>query len=125
MSSEALIDPAAIRAFDERAGYELVSYREVALPVFLLSIDVLVLDERPLPPIQEFVLGTVETGLDQVASIAGLLGIDESVVVSSASDLQMDDSVFLSSGPDGRHRLELTHKGRDTLETLRSVRQDF
>ena len=97
-----------------RPGYQLVSYREVALPLLKIDLDLLVLEKKQLPPIQEFVLRAVERGLTDTAGIAGLLGIDGSIVRTAAAQLISEDNlVFAGRGAgDRRHRLKTTEKGR-------------
>ena len=51
-----------------RSGYQLVSYREVALPLFKVDLELLVLEKKKLPPIQEYVLRAVERGLTDTAA---------------------------------------------------------
>src|SRR4051794_37798852 len=58
-------------------GYDLVSYREVALPLFRVELEVLVLEEKPIPPIQEFVLRAVGADMPDISTIAGVLGLEE------------------------------------------------
>lgn len=118
-----MIDPAVIRRHDARPGFDLVSYREVALPLFAVKLDVLVLDEKPLPPIQEFVLRAVDVGLTDVVAISGLLGIEERVTVKAAAELTHSDDVVLSGGrdEDRSHRLTLTQKGSETLVASKVV----
>jgi hypothetical protein len=81
-----------------------------------------VLDEKPLPPIQEFVLRSMDAGLSDVASISGVLGIDEPVVTRAAAELMHTDDVVLSGGTeDRRHRLILTPKGIETLNVAKVI----
>jgi len=106
------------RRFADRPGFELVSYREVALPLFQVSVEVLVLEEKPIPPIQEFVLRAVASGLTNVESIGGLLGIQQPVVTRAAAALMHSDDLVLAGGSeeDRRHRLTITRKGTETVE---------
>lgn len=100
-----------------RAGSSLVSYRAVALPLFRIECDLLVLDSKEVPPIQEFVLRAVELGLTELPDVAGLLGIDESVVRGAAAELLRSDAMILSPSPSsGRHALRLTSKGKQAAQ---------
>lgn len=105
------------RRFSDRPGFDLVSYREVALPLFQVSLEVLVLEEKPVPPIEEFVLRAVSVGLSDVDSIGGLLGIQAPVVTRAAASLMHSDDLVLAGGgeDDRRHRLTLTAKGKETV----------
>ncbi len=99
-----------------RSGYQLVSYREVALPLFKVDLELLVLEKKQIPPIQEYVLRAVNAGLTDTADIAGLLGIDESIVRTASALLLSSDNLVLAGGGSGdrAHRLTLTNKGRTT-----------
>jgi hypothetical protein len=106
----------ARRLAGARSGYQLVSYREVALPLFKVDLELLVLEKKDLPPIQEYVLRAVGEGLSGTTEIAGLLGIEESIVRTTAATLLSSDNLVLAGGADGdrTHRLALTTKGRNT-----------
>lgn len=106
-----------------RSGYRLISYREVALPLFKIDLELLVLERKALPPIQEYVLRSVESGLVQLTDVAGLLGVDESVVRSAAADLLAADCLILTAAGehDRTHRLALTRKGQRTAAEAASV----
>jgi hypothetical protein len=106
-----------------RSGYQLISYREVALPLFKVDLELLVLEKKPLPPIQEYVLRAVDEGLSGTAAIAGLLGIEESIVRTTAAVLLSSDNLVLAGGADGdrTHRLRLTTKGRSTAADAAQV----
>lgn len=99
-----------------RSGYQLVSYREIALPLFKVELELLILEKKQLPPIEEYVLRAVSQGLTDTADIAGLLGIEESIVRTTTAALLSTDNLKLGGGPDGdrAHRLKLTSKGCDT-----------
>jgi hypothetical protein len=113
----------ARRLAGARSGYQLVSYREVALPLFKVDLEMLVLEKKDLPPIQEYVLPAVAEGLSGTSEIAGLLGIEESIVRTAAATLLSSDNLVLAGGADGdrAHRLTLTTKGRNTAADAAQV----
>jgi hypothetical protein len=103
----------ARRLAHARSGAALVAYREVALPLFRIDCELLVLESKDVPPIQEFVLRTVNAGLCEPTDIAGLLGIDEDVVLRAAAELLHIDALVLAPDDESRtNRLRLTRKGR-------------
>lgn len=105
-----------------RTGHQLVSYREVALPLFRVECELLVMDSKPLPPVHEFVLRAVASGLDELPSLAGFLGIDRPLATTAAADLLGAGDLVLSGGADGpEHRLALTAKGRQTAQHAAQV----
>jgi len=115
-------DEVARRYAHARTGYELVSYREVALPLFRVDCDMLILEEKPVPPIQEYVLRAVALGMDDLQAVSGLLGVQEPVARATAAELLRTDNLLLEGGADSaRHRLALTAKGRQTAEAAAQV----
>lgn len=106
-----------------RPGYRLVSYREVALPLFKIDLELLVLERKDLPPLQEYVLRAVELGLTGLEEIAGLLGLEEEVVRDATAELLRADALVLAGAheEDRRHRLALTTKGRRAAAEAASV----
>lgn len=115
--------PEAARKYAHaRTGHQLVSYREVALPLFRVECELLVMDSKPLSPVHEFVLRAVASGLDELASIAGFLGIDRPLATAATADLLGAGDLALSGGADGpEHRLALTAKGRQTAQQAAQV----
>jgi PLD-like domain len=111
------------RLHGKRPGFQLISYRDVALPVFKVRLKCLFLEEKAIPPIQEFVLRCVDDQLDDVETIAGFLGVRQGAVREAAVDLmRSDDLVLEGQMPDQRaHRLMLTSKGRETLKEAKTI----
>ncbi len=107
----------------QRSDLELVSYREVALPVFKVELDLLVLESKALPPIQEYVLRAADLGLGSVEQIAGLLGISEQIVQEAAAELVFSDNLVLIGGfqPGESRGLKLTEKGARTAAEASQV----
>jgi hypothetical protein len=99
-----------------RPGYDLVAYREVALPLFRIDVETLVLEEKRIPAIEEFVLRAVEAGLDDLDQVAGLLGVDRLLVRGAAAELMGSGNLVLGAGDAGRHVLKLTAKGTKSAE---------
>jgi hypothetical protein len=121
MTSESAEDVAR-RLAGARTGYQLVAYREVALPLFRVELELLVLDRKQLPPIQEYVLRAIAAGFVDTADIAGFLGIEETVVRGAAAELLATDDLVLAGDRLNRHhRLQLTGKGRRTVSEAERV----
>ena len=112
----------ARRLAGARSGYQLVSYREVALPLFKVDLELLVLEKKDLPPIQEYVLRAVGEGLSGTAEIAGLLGIEESIVRTTAATLLSSDNLVLAGGADGDRTHRLTPPPRAAIPRPRRHR---
>lgn len=105
----------------QRPGYELVSYREVALPLFRCEVSAMVAELKPIAPVQEFVLRAIAGGLRRHDEIAGLLGLEEDIARGAVVQLMRDDEVALleeAPGPSNGHGLALTAKGRRTAAEM-------
>lgn len=107
----------------QRPGYELVSYREVALPLFRCELSAMVAELKPIAPVHEFVLRAASGGLRRHDEIAGVLGVDEDIARGAAVQLMRDDDLVLLGGTDGAAGragggLALTAKGRRTVSEL-------
>ena len=101
--------------FDNRPGYRLVAYGSVGLPVFRLTTIGLCVDRKELDPIQEFVLRGVAAGIESAGQIAGLLGLEKSVVESCLSELIRTECVRVpAASSTSRRKIELTAKGKQT-----------
>jgi hypothetical protein len=89
-----------VRRNEEMAGFELVDYAEIALPVWQLSLEAVSIAHQRLPPTREFVLRAIETGLSK-EEVAGFLGLDASTVDGALAQLATDRLVQLDA--DGAH----------------------
>lgn len=106
----------ARRYAHRRPGFTLISYREVALPLWRLNLRVLTLARRPLPPIQEFCLRALDAGLRSTSRIASFLGLDERVVIGALATLLSDDLIVgLAPDPEREAAYALTEKGRQIV----------
>lgn len=106
------------RQFDDRPGFKLVDYEEVGLPIYRITSTVLTLQPKSYSPIEEFVLRAVEAGLDEIGTVSGFLGINNTIVEATASILIKDDELIAE--PDGR--LRLTRKSQQMLAGERHIR---
>ncbi len=113
------MDSAAIakRFAQARAGMELVTYRDVAIPVYVIQVRVLVMESQEIPATQEFVLRAVEKGVRTPDDVAALLGLDAEVAKRSIVHLLQSDDLFVGPAWEGDRiqALSLSSKGRQTL----------
>lgn len=105
-----------VRRFSKRPGFKLVSYQEVGLPVWKLFLRILVLAHREIPPVEEFVLRSVQAGVRQLKDVNGLLGLEERVTLSAAAALVGND--FLTSIPANETTFSLTPRGTHALSEM-------
>ena len=90
-----MTSPAAVarRFAGYRPGFELVHYEEVGLPYYRLVLDALVQQRKPIGPIEEFLLRSVEAGLDRIDDITGLLGVERALLERAVVALNQQDHI--------------------------------
>lgn len=103
-------DEIAKRYAFSREGFQLVGYEEVGLPVYRLTLRVLTQVQKPIPPIEEFVMKSLNAGLDTLDQLSHFLGLHERTLKHAMTNLMRSEDVFLS----GQHP-QLTLKGQNTL----------
>lgn len=110
------------RRYDNRAGYDLVSWREVGLPVYKITLHALVQEHKPIQPIEEFVLKTIKTGFTSETEIGGLLGLEFTLVREAMIKLRTGEDIDLIA-PDSASKQvwKLTKKGEGTLGSLKNI----
>lgn len=100
-----------------RAGYDLIGYAQVGLPVYELNVQAYTLAYKRISPLDEFALKSINAGLSTIEEICGFLGLHRNVVRGVLSELIRTDDVALSGSVDQpRQSLKLTPKGKHTLE---------
>ena len=100
--------------FDNRAGYKLIAYGSVGLPLYRLTAVALCLAKKNLDPIEEFILRSVLVGTDCLEDVAGLLGLEPSVIESCMVELIRKECLrVLPADTADRRQVELTTKGSD------------
>lgn len=103
------------RRYENLPGYELLDYAEAAVPLWQLNVEAVSVIRRGLQPIKEFVLRSLEAGVD-AGDLPGFLGLDESIVKGALLDLIGDK--FASSIEGQTSVTELGMKAlRDGLST--------
>ncbi|MDC8785984.1 phospholipase D-like domain-containing protein [Roseateles koreensis] len=119
MSLESVLEVAA-RA---RSGYDLVSFKEAGLPVFVLRLRILVLERKPISPIDEAVLRAVRAGLTAPASIYEFLGLPKAVLTPVLVALNTTELINYSRGAgDSDAKVTLSTKGRNALAEASTIK---
>lgn len=77
-----------------RPGYRLLELVDAAIPIFLVKADVLMIERRPIGPLEEFALKSIDHGFVTPTEIAGVLGLDPDLVVETLSGLMREDLVM-------------------------------
>ncbi len=83
-----------------RPGYRLLEVTDIGIPVYLVRADVLLIERRPVGPLEEFVMKAIDHGFNTVTEIGGVLGLDDGLVVDTLVSLQRSDlAVLVPQGP--------------------------
>jgi hypothetical protein len=111
-----------LRCYDNRLGFDLVSCQEVGLPVYKITVDVLTQIRKPIPPIEEFVLKTIDAGLSSEEEIAGFLGLELSTTREAMVNLRMSEDIDLIAPDASQLQIwKLTKKGEVTLRQAKII----
>ena len=98
-----------------RPGSRLLEIVPCAIPIFLVKADVLLIERRPVGPVEEFVLKAIDQGFVVPAEISGILGLEEELIIETLVGLQREDLVFqVVRG--GMREMRLTTRGAEILE---------
>lgn len=119
MSLEQILEQTA----HARPGYDLVSFKEAGLPVYVLKLRILVLERKELSPIEEAVLKAVRAGLDSPGSIFEFLGLSRTVLTPVLASLNTTELINYSRGSaDADAKVTLAAKGRNALAEAATVK---
>jgi len=104
-----------------RPGFKLVAAREVGLPLWELPIELLVVEKRDVPPLEEFVLRAVDAGLGSAEQAVGFLGIGERVGAAVVAGLVEDNflNAAIPSADGEETALVLTPMGRQVIDSCK------
>lgn len=111
------ISPTASRYAASRPGYRLLRCEDAALPFSLITATALLQVRRSMPPIEEFVLRSIENGLTTQDGIAELLGLDAEITAKTLTRMWQADLIDTPGSSVGRG-LTLTSQGREAIAEL-------
>ena len=104
--------------FDEREGFRLVDYAEVGLPLYRVHAIAVLLANKTLLPIEEYVVRAMGEGIVDVGSISSFLGLDREIIEGTLSNLIRSDIVHQRAG----QVVQLTSKGRLAVSSATAIR---
>lgn len=108
-----MLDNSEVRALAEGlSGYVALPPYGAALPFYECIIEVRMMVRHPLTPLELVVLAALATGLDEVDSMALVLGLERGMVSDTLADLHNAEFIEPQSIGDPQ-RFSLTVKGRD------------
>lgn len=102
-------------------GYTLIDVAEVALPIWSIEIEALVIAKKTIPITDEFLLRSIEAGLDTVPELTGFLGLTERFVNKRLTSLISTDCLRVKPSASKKPSiLNLTARGIESLNSLKS-----
>ena len=117
MTSQEIVEQNAFRS-----GYAVSDYFEIALPVYRVVLQASTLVRKKISALEEFVMRSVNAGMNTPDEVAAFLGLDEIVVRSTLSRLVQDTAVALVGvRADASQILKLTSKGTKVLDTAEAI----
>ncbi len=115
-------DKVAQKFAHNRPGFRLVDYAEVGLPIYRIRIQAVLLDHKKIPPIEEFILKALNSGLTSAEEISEFLGLELIIINAGLAELLRTDNISLLAPPSSRRQvLALTQKGKSTLHEAELV----
>ena len=100
-----------------RPGYRLLRCEDAALPFSVITATALLQVRRSMPPIEEFVLRSIENGVATQDGITELLGLDGDLVAKTLTRMWQADLIDTPGNSNGRG-LTLTPRGRAAITEL-------
>jgi hypothetical protein len=110
----------AAQRYGQREAFDLLAFKEVGLPLYRLNTTAIVMAEKALPAMQEFVLRAIDAEMDTVELATSLLGLEGgdlddtlfTLVAGGLIRVQFDTTA-------GVDRLSLTPAGISASESFR------
>jgi hypothetical protein len=112
---------AARRYSDQHPGYRLAYAGEAAIPVSLLTLDVLVQQRKRLPVVDEFVLRLAEHGIHKIDNMAAFLGVDSPTISDAVAHQLSEETVEYRPDTLGGRNVMLTYGGRRAVQEMSTV----
>src|SRR5687768_16671545 len=99
---------------DAYPNAKLLSIAPVALPLYLVTADVLVGAKRNIPSITEFILRGERAGLTSEMDVAGFLGLNQRLVTRTT--IELSDNGFVGRNASGQ--IHSTDRGTALLREM-------
>src|SRR5687767_6258604 len=109
------------RRYGTKPGYQLIDFLQVALPVFVIPIEAIVIASKPLGLVDEFLLRSITENINKLSTISGFLGLDEVFVKKRLCALMTDDLIGYAPEPDGLAIAKVTAKGQEAIKKMMLV----
>lgn len=99
-------------------GYHLIDFAVVALPVFVLSVDAIVIAEKSIPIVDEFILRSIYIGIVSRSDLSGFMGLEERYLNERIAGLINSDHLYYKRSDDSESAsICLTRRGEDAVKS--------
>jgi hypothetical protein len=110
------------RRYARRPGFRLVNFMEVGLPLWRLNIRCMTLAHRPVTPLQEFTLKSLDAGLKSIEQVSAFLGLHETLGTATIATLVKDELLLPTAAPSSEDVLfVVSPKGKRVLEEAERI----
>jgi hypothetical protein len=99
-----------------KPGFKLIDFLQVALPVFVIPVEAIVISSKPLALVDEFILRSISEGINSLADLSGFLGLDNLFVQKRLAQLIADDLIAYGPTAGSPALARMTSKGQDALK---------
>ncbi len=107
------------QAANARPGYKLLAFKEAGLPIYMLSLSLLVLSRKPLGAIEEGCLRAIDAGLHSLREISEFLGLQERILTGILAGLNSQECInYLRQTSSDPAIISLSIKGKKILNDL-------
>ena len=107
----------AERYADFKPGFRLLAVEQAAIPVFAVTASVLLQQRKPIAPINEYVLRSIQQGIEDPKLISEFLGLEPESLNNAITKLWQSDLIEVSN-INGNVDLRLTSEGNNSLNEL-------
>lgn len=100
-----------------KPGFRLLAVEQAAMPVFSVTASVLLQQRKPIAPINEYVLRSIQQGIEDPKLISEFLGLEPESLNNAITKLWQSDLLDVSNAG-GVFKVRLTSEGRSSLDEL-------
>ena len=108
-----------VEKYRDIPGSVLLGWRLVGLPVYKLQVGVLAIEPKPIEPVDEFILRTLNLGINSFNDVTSFLGLDAVTVHNHLADLHRTDLIKVEQN-DSDSIVSLTPKGKSVSRELKA-----
>ena len=106
---------------NDHPGYYLTDWYEAAFPTYVLQTRVAIMEKRPVPTVEEFIMRLLEAGVEDPGEMGKILGLSFEVVSSALLSLNMPGYIRIQAARlngDRHETVAITDRGHLLLQEL-------